>query len=141
MAKTLSYRIFGLGKLPKNYRSPLEAEGIVWLEEGIRGSVTLKKYKAPDKRFSWRRVKFSGVIGMTRKRIFAFAYSRRLINVPFGEDRVRHLSMAVENNKCLRCAFEAADFDGDRSGTVECRFFSDAPNDFLDRLDRVAGRR
>ena len=134
MAKTISYRLFGLGQVPKKYRNPLAAEQIIWLEEGVRGSVTLKKYKAPGKRASWRRAYFSASIGMTRKRIFAFAYSRRLINVPFDDKRIKRLSVSVENSKCVCCAFDAAEFDNDRSGIVECRFFIDAPNDFLGQL-------
>jgi hypothetical protein len=140
MVKTLSYRIFGLGKLPKRYRAPLEAEQIVWLEEGVRGSVTLRKYKAPGKRFSYRRVYFSGAVGMTRKRVFAFAYSRRLINVPFKDARIKQLSVSVENKKRLHLGFEAGAFDQDRSGTVECRFSVKAPEDFLNHLNRLAGR-
>jgi hypothetical protein len=140
MVKTLSYRIFGLGKLPKRYRAPLEAEQIVWLEEGVRGSVTLRKYKAPGKRFSYRRVYFSGAVGMTRKRVFAFAYSRRLINVPLDDARINQLSVSTENKKRIRFAFEADAFDPDRAGTVECRFSVKAPEDFLNQLNRLAGR-
>ena len=39
MAKSVLYRLFGLGKTPKRELPALEAEGIVLVDEGISGSI------------------------------------------------------------------------------------------------------
>ena len=45
MSKTFLYRFFGLGKLPASVLAPLEAEGIVLFDEGIRATVVDKGSK------------------------------------------------------------------------------------------------
>jgi hypothetical protein len=55
MAMTLLYRLFRIGGLPKNVRTALESEGMRIIEEGIRVSVTYRDFKAPGKRFTWKR--------------------------------------------------------------------------------------
>ena len=47
MAKTLLYRIFKWGKIPKRYAPTLQGEGVILLEEGISSSITFKNVKAP----------------------------------------------------------------------------------------------
>jgi len=138
MAKTFTHKIFGIGKIPRNYKEGLTAEGIVWLEEGVRASITLKAYKAKGRRASWRRAAFTGSIALTQKRIIGFAYSKRVISVPFNDARITQLEVSVENEKCLVCAFDAAVFDTDRSGMVECRFFIENPAGFLEQFQKLA---
>jgi hypothetical protein len=47
MAKTLLYRLFGVGKISWQLSSTLKVEGIVLLDEGISGSVTYLNFRAP----------------------------------------------------------------------------------------------
>ncbi len=138
MAKTLAHKIFRIGRIPPAYKEGLAAEGIVWLEEGVRASITLKDYKAPGRKTSWRRAGFTGSIALTRKRIIAFAHSKRVISVPFNDARITQLEASIENGRCLVCAFDAAAFDSDRSGRVECRFYIERPTRFLEQLNRMA---
>ena len=60
MAKSLLYRLFGAGKIPAPLMSQLNAEGIILFDEGVKGSVTYRNFRAPGKRFSWRRQGFAG---------------------------------------------------------------------------------
>ena len=45
--KSILYRLFGFGKLPKKFAGTLETEGIVLIDVGIIGSVTMRNFRAP----------------------------------------------------------------------------------------------
>lgn len=53
MSKTLLYRLFGLGGIPQDAVDQIEKEGVVLQDEGIRGSVTFKRFRAPGKYYGW----------------------------------------------------------------------------------------
>ena len=122
MRKTVLYRLFGLGRLPRNIRSELENEEIEFLDEGIRSSITFRKFKAPGKHFYWRRNWFSGSFVVTKKRVAGFAYAKKLINVPFESPLFEKLHIEATDPHCIFVRFEASDFHADRRGTIECRF-------------------
>lgn len=134
MTKALLYRLFRLGKIPKDHRAALEAEGLALVEEGLRGSVTFRRFKAPGKQYSWRKSWFAGSVVLTRKRVVAFAFSKRIINVPFSDPRLMKLKCEVEDDTCLCFSFDAADFNSDMSGTVEVRFTIPQAHLFAERL-------
>ena len=137
MAKTLSYRWFGAGAIPTPMRPILESEGIVLLDEGIRGSVTLRRYRAPGRRHGWHRSWFSGSIVMTRIRLAAFQWKTPLINMPL-DDHLDRLDLSIEDDDTLRIAFEASDFADDRSGQVVARFQTEQARSFVARIRSTA---
>ena len=102
MGKSILYRLFGLGKLPRDVKSGLENEEIEFLDEGIRSSVTFKKFKAPGKRFYWRRNWFPGSFVVTNKRVAGFAYSKSLIDVTV---RKPACSKSCTSKRRIRIAF------------------------------------
>jgi len=122
MAKTLLYYLFGVGKMPEQFRTTLNSEGILLLDEGIKGSVTYLDFRAPGKRFSWRRQAFSASIAITKVRLVALQYSNPAINVPFSDERIRRLRVSVEGDETLLVAFDPSLFHNDWSGTMEYRF-------------------
>ncbi len=140
MSQNILYRLFGFGKLPKNQRATLEAEGFVLFDEGIRGSITYKDYTAPGKRFSRKRSWFIGSLVITQKRVVAFAFFQRLLNIPFEDPLISKLNVAVEDDSCLCLSFDASDFYPDRSGMVECRFITSQALLFQERLKSEARR-
>src|SRR5205807_9691134 len=89
MAKSLLYRLFGVGKVPKLLNDTLRIEGIVVSDEGISGSVTYRDFRAPGKYFSWRKQAFVGSIVVTNVRLVALMYSNFAVNVPFSDERIR----------------------------------------------------
>jgi hypothetical protein len=50
MKKTLPYRLFGLGRIPRQLRPMLESEGIVVADEGIGGWFITKHVNGPGRR-------------------------------------------------------------------------------------------
>ncbi len=133
MKKMLFYRLFGWGQLPKAMRPILESEGIVLFDEGLGGTVTLRNYRSPTRWSSYRCSWFTGSLVVTGIRFAAFSLSRPLINVPLDDERLRLLDCSIEKGK-LKVAFDAADFDDNITGKVECRFRTAKARLFLERI-------
>src|SRR5260370_4687612 len=106
MAKTLLYRLFGVGKIPRQLTATLQSEGIVLLDEGIAASVTYLDFRAPGKRSNWRRQWFTGAIALTRVRLVALQYSNYAINVPVTDERMHSMRFSVEGKATLFVAFD-----------------------------------
>ena len=134
MAKTLFYRLFGLGKVPEQFKATLNSEGILLFDEGIKASVTYLDFRAPGKRFGWRRQWFSACIALTQVRLVALQYSRPAINVPFTDDRIRGLRLSIEGDETLLIAFDPSLFHNGWSGTMEYRFRTSQAKAFLEML-------
>jgi len=134
MAKTLLYRLFGVGKIPWQLSSTLKVEGIVLLDEGISGSVTYLNFRAPGKYSNWRRQWFTGALALTQARLIGLQYSNPVINVPVTDERLRSLRFSVEGGTTLLVAFDPALFHNDWSGTIEYRFRTSQAEGLLEKL-------
>ena len=122
MAKSLLYRLFGVGKIPAPFMSQLQSEGIVVMDEGVKGSVTYRNFRAPGKRFGLRRQWYTASIALTKVRLLALWSSNPIINVPLEDKRLRAMQFSLENGGALCVAFDASLFHADWSGTIEYRF-------------------
>ncbi len=134
MAKTLLYRLFGVGKIPAQLSAKLRSEVIVLLDEGIAGSVTYLDFRAPGRRSSWRRQWFTGAIALTQTRLVALQYANFAINVPVTDERIHQMRFSKEADDTLLIAFDPALFHNDWSGTIEYRFRTSEAQAFLEKL-------
>jgi hypothetical protein len=132
--KSLLYTLFRLGRLPKEALPVLESEGIVLLDEGLRGSVTLRNFRAPGRFHTYKNSIFAGSLTLTEQRFAGFAFSKPLINVPLHDDRLLALEMSVPRDGVLHIRFDPAVFDIQRSGSVECRFHTGNALRYLEHL-------
>lgn len=140
MKKTLLHRLFGWGRIPKRYAPTLHGEGIVLLDEGIGGSITLKKFKAPGRYHSWKRNWFTGCIVLTERTFAAFGLINPLIYVPLGHENISELHCTMEKSGKLFVKYNAAAFNEKWSGTVELRFKTPKAQMFIERLRHAAAR-
>ena len=136
MAKSLLYRLFGAGKISAPLMSELKSEGIVLIDEGVKGSVTYRNFRAPGKASSWRRQGFPASIALTKLRLVALAFSNFAINVPLSDERLRAMHCSVEANGALCVAFDASLFHDDWSGTIEYRFKTPEAQRLLELLQK-----
>ena len=134
MSKTFLYRFFGLGKLPASVLAPLEKEGIVLYDEGIRGTVTYLNFRAPGRYSNWKRQWFSSAIILTTERLFALRLRSEIINVRLTEERFRQLRFSLDDENTLLVAADAAFFQSDATGTIEYRFKTPHAEAFLEKL-------
>ena len=137
MKKSLLYRLFGFGKIPAQYRAALESEGVPLSDEGIKGTVTYRNFRAPGRYSKWKRQWYSASIILTKARLLAFRHSSQIIDVPLADERFRRLQFSLEDESNLLIAFDASLFHNDWSGTIEYRFKTPRAG-FLDKLHRQA---
>lgn len=130
MPKSILYRLFGLGRIPKLLNDTLRLEGIVVADEGVPGSITYRNFRAPGKYFSWKKQGFVGSVIVTNVRLVALMYSNFAVNVPFTDERIRQLQISVEGDRLL-IAFDPKLFHDNWSGTIEYRFRTDKAADML----------
>jgi hypothetical protein len=137
MAKSLLYRLFGVGKIPEPLKSQLQTEGIVLLDEAVKGSVTYRDFSAPGRRDGWRRQWYISSIVMTQMRLLALWNSNPIINVPLADERIRAMRYSLEKDGAVLCiAFDVGLFHVDWSGTIEYRFRTSEARRFLELLPK-----
>ena len=136
MSKTILYRLFGVGKIPAQWRATIESEGIVLSDEGIGGSVTYRDFRSPGRRASWKKSAFSGAIALTRTRLLALQFGNPMINVPIVDARLQQMQFSVEGEDKILMAFNANLSHNDWSGTIEYRFRTPQAQAFVKSLHK-----
>lgn len=126
ISKSIFYRWFGLGKVPSKYEDIIRSETILFKEEGLSGFVTFRNFKAPGKRYGYRKNWFCGSIVLTRKTFLAFQFRTPLIGVNWNNDKIKQLDISVENENRLVVKFESTHFNPKWSGFIEVRFKIDS---------------
>ena len=135
MAKSLLYRLLGVGKIPIPLMSELTNEGIVLLDEGVKGSVTYRDFRMPGRYSSLRKQWYTASIILTKARLLGLWSSNTIINVPVTDERIRAMRYTLEDNAEALCiAFDASLFHADWSGTIEYRFRTPEAPRFLEQL-------
>jgi len=136
MAKALRYRLFGFGQISPAQKIQLTNEGIIFQDEGLKSSITFEDYRAPGKRFLWKRRWFIGSLFLTQKQLLAYAYSNCLIQLVFQDPRIQKLNTRVEKER-LYITYEASDFHSDQSGQIELRFSTPEAESFIETLKKM----
>jgi len=134
MRKSILYTFFRMGRLPKGMAQTLQGEGIVLLDEGIPGSITLRNFRAPGRIHGYKKTLFAGSLVVTELRFAACSFSRPVVNVLLGDPRLNLLDIKVGRRKALIVKFDAHSFHDGWKGTVECRFASSVADMFVEQL-------
>lgn len=134
MTKSLLYRLFGVGKISGPLAVQLKSEGILLLDEGIKGSVTYLNFRGGGRYANWKRQWYTAAIALTELRLMALRYSQTIINVPLADERIRRMQFSLEKSDTLLVAFDAALFHQDWSGKLEYRFRTAQAQAILDKL-------
>jgi hypothetical protein len=134
LGKSIFYRLFGLGKLPKAMAPIIEREGVLLEDQGLSGTVTFRKFRSPGRIYTYKKTALVGSIVITNLRFAVFAFSKSLINLPLKKDRLDRLELSVPKRNQLLVKFNAEDFHEDWKGTIECRFTTELAVMFLEKL-------
>jgi hypothetical protein len=140
MKKTLLYRLFGLGRLPRQLRPMVASEGIVVADEGIGGWLITKHVNGPGRRHRKRAEGFTGCLVVTKKRILCYTYGKRQINISVDDPRVSEFQVTLPKAETLSIAFESAVFREDWRGVMEFRFNTERARLFHDALRSIGAR-
>ena len=134
MKKSLLYRLFRLGAIPRKLRTVLAVEGIEVADEGMRGWLIFKNVTGPKKRYLNRTEGFSGCLVITRHRILCYTFGRRQINISVDDPHIADLLAAVPRPGQLSLSFESGVMLPGWSGRMEFRFHTDKAGQFQDVL-------
>ncbi len=132
--KTLLYRLFGLGSVPKKLLPLLEREGIVVSDEGMGGSFVATHVDAPGKRYRHRSEGFSASLVVTNERVVCHTYGKRQINISVEDPKISGLFVDLVDEGKLSLSFESSDFRDGWSGVLEFRFNTDQAHQFREAL-------
>ena len=134
MQKSILYKLFRVGSIPRKIRPILEQESIVLAEEGMAGWFIARNVKGPVKRYVHRREGFSGCLVITRKRIICYTYWKRQINISVDDPRLSKLYADATGQQGLSISFESSVFRDGWEGVIEYRFKTDKADQFQDAL-------
>lgn len=134
MKKSLLYRFFGVGGIPKKMRPMLEEEGIVLADEGVPGSIVMCNVKGPGRRFVQRREAFLGCLLVTSRRLLAASFGKRQINIAVDDPRLKNVHVRQNGFDQLAISFEAALFREGWQGVMELQFKTERASDFNCKL-------
>jgi hypothetical protein len=125
--------LLGGGTLPDDLRAQLTAEGLDQEEEGVRGTITYRHYRAPRRRSSWRRQWIRAALAITDRRLLVAIRGRPVVDVPWDDPRLERMEIAVEDDRLL-IAFDPGLFDEGTSGRIELRLRTAHPRLALEQI-------
>lgn len=140
MAKSILYKLFGLGKIPKKMLPVLQAEGILVSDEGIAGRIFLRKVKGPGRRHYYRTECFPGSLVITEKRVIAYAFWKCKINVPVDDHNIARIHYDMPETHLLLISFEASDFMPGWEGVIELKFKTNKALQFRNALANTGAK-
>jgi hypothetical protein len=109
------------GRFPLDVRARLETEDLAFLEEGLRGSITYRRYRDPHMRASFAKESIRGAIAVTASRLMVWTDHVKYIDVPFSHPLRAAVEVTLDGPGRVCFAFDAAKFSTARSGRVEVR--------------------
>ena len=134
MKKTILYKLFRVGSIPRKVFPLLQDEGIVVSDEGIGGWFITKNVKGPGKRYIHRKERFSGCMVVTTKRIVCYTFWKRQINISVNDPRISELFVDTPDDQTLLVSFESSVFRDGWEGVIEYRFKTQKALQFQDVL-------
>ena len=90
----------GGGKLKPEVRAELEAEGLVLVEEKVRGTLHYTHFKAPGKRFHGKIVPMRLAIGLSERRLVVYGGvgAPELVDSPFDSPRFQAVDISLDGD-------------------------------------------
>lgn len=135
--KSWLYKLFGAGKIRDELRNELKPEGIIAADEGIKGSITYKNFRAPGRYSNWKRRWIAGAIILTEKRLILQQYSIPVIILELSDERLKKIKISLETEDTLLFEFEPQLFLENSSGQIEWRARTPHAKIIHDRLNTL----
>jgi hypothetical protein len=137
MKKPILYRLFKVGRIPKQLQPVIESEGIVVSDEGISGWMLMKDFKAPGKRFKRRIDGFTGFLAVTQKRIISYLYGKPILDLPIKDPRITAITATLVKANQIELAFESSIFQNNWSGLINLRYNTAKAQEFYNTIQKI----
>jgi hypothetical protein len=136
----------GGGGLKPKIRAELEAEGLVMLQEKVRGSIRYTHFKAPGKRFHGKVVPMRLAIGISERRLVVYGGlgAPELVDSPFDSPRFEAVDISLDGADTVAfhidySRMEEAEAAG-VSGEIELRMKPANPAEIVEQIRSRLGR-
>jgi hypothetical protein len=130
--------LLGSGQLPPELRDAVAAEQPLVLAEGLAGSITYRRFRAPGRYSWWRKTRAFGAIAVTSQRLMVWAGRFEHIDVPHRHPLRAGVEVAADRPDRLCFAYDAGATNPTRSGRVEVRLRTAQAQDLAALLARLA---
>ncbi len=126
--KRLFKRLAKPGMMPEAIRKELEADGIKFFWESITVTVVFRNFRAPGRRHGYKTTWARGSLGISKRYIAGFVFSRPIVHIPFSEPAFKSLTFEAKMGKYLSISFDTSIFNPKHSGQMELRFHVPDPD-------------
>jgi len=109
--------------LDAGVRSDLYAEGIQVLDEFAPATVIYRHYRAPGRRYGYRKTWTKVALALTERRLLVRSRWGSLVDLPWQQARAGGMRTTLDGDSFL-VTFEAGSFSSNQSGSVEVRVTS-----------------
>lgn len=137
MATSWLYRLFRLGGLSKRLRAQIEAEGCLFLEEGVPLRIVLRNVRSPGRYSSAKVSVAAGYLAVTKRRFRMGVGRRPMVDLGATDAGLECLTCRVLDNGWLEVRFCLECFRTDASGEVVLRCLPERPHEFASLLQRA----
>ncbi len=118
MSKTFFYRLFRMGRLPRQERERLAAEGLECLVEGIPITIAWRRFRQVGHRIHAHQQNATGAVAITRERLLVYAFSKRVLDIHLSDPTTDRVTIGCPNPDTLSIRLEAGDFNPDACGQI-----------------------
>ena len=126
------------GEFSEEMRAQLVAEGVVVMEENLPASITWRHYRAPGRRYGYRRMGTRGSVALTTERLVVWGAGHPQIDVPLRHPLVRAIEASVDQPGRLLLAFDAHEFHDNTSGRIEVRLKTEQAERLVELVNQAA---
>lgn len=117
--------LFRPSNFPEKEKILLENEGLLFLTERIRVTVVYKNFKSRHRRCKYKKEMLWGSLAISQKSLIGFGLRKKIISLPFAEEKAKKVKFSCINNKALVLAFDPSVFMAETSGSMEIRYHFD----------------
>jgi hypothetical protein len=120
--KQILNRLFRPGRMPEETKEQLQSEGLLFFKEKVWITVVFRNFKAPGRRYSYRRSSTYGSFALTETRVVGLSLLSTIINVAYNSPEFQSIQFEAKSDKYLSAKFDASIFNPSQSGEIEFRF-------------------
>ena len=115
-------RSSGSGLLPQQIRTDLAAHDVLFLEEGLKGSINYRDYHAPGQHIAPGKQSVRAALAITADRlVIALSPTYKELDVPRSGPWLSVISANAERANVVCISWQVGAFHRDRSGIEEVR--------------------
>jgi hypothetical protein len=128
------------GAIPDDLREALEAEGVVHIEERVRGAISFRDFRAPG---AYKSRAYRGLLrftlALTKSRIVVYGWRGKNVDVRWTDPAVHGLELSVSRRGRLVIAIDVRRFRSDWSGAMAIHLACEDPAATLRLIGHLRG--